>query len=80
MPLLDYRYCYRRFECCFYSYPVKRVPIIELAEHYFSDLRVTLLSASRDQSERIAVELVDESSLDEVADRSSIDRGLNTGG
>jgi len=56
----------------------KSVSIIELAEHYFSDLRVALLSAPREQSERIAVVLVDEESLDEVAYRSPIDRGLIT--
>lgn len=54
----------------------KSVSIIELAENYFSDLRVALLSAPREQSERIAVVLVDEASLDEVAYRSPIDRGL----
>ena len=54
----------------------KSVSIIELAEHYFSDLRVALLTAPREQSERIVVVLVDEASLDEVAYRSPIDRGL----
>ena len=55
---------------------VRSISIIELTENYFSDLRVALLSEPRAQSQRIAVILIDEASLDEVAYRSPIDRGL----
>jgi adenylate cyclase len=56
----------------------KSVSIVELTENYFSDLRVALLSEPRPQSERIAVVLINEDSLDEVPYRSPIDRGLIT--
>jgi class 3 adenylate cyclase len=52
------------------------VSVIEVSEHYFSDLRVALLSPPRPQSSRIAVILLNEESLDEVSYRSPIDRAL----
>ena len=55
---------------------LKSVSILELAENYFSDLRVALLSSPRPQSERVAVILINEDSLEEVSYRSPIDRAL----
>ncbi len=57
---------------------LKNLSVVEVTENYFTDLRVALLSTPRPQSERIAVILLNEDSLDEVAYRSPIDRGLLT--
>jgi len=57
---------------------VNNVSIVELAENHLSDLRVALLALPRPQSQRIAVILIDEESLDEVSYRSPIDRSLIT--
>ncbi len=57
---------------------LKNLSVVEVTENYFSDLRVALLSTPRPQSERIAVILLNEDSLEEVAYRSPIDRTLLT--
>ena len=57
---------------------LNNLSVVEVTENYFSDLRVALLSTPRPQSERIAVILLNEDSLEEVAYRSPIDRTLLT--
>ncbi len=52
------------------------VAIVELAENHLSDIRIALLAPPRQQSERIAVILINDDSLDQVNYRSPIDRRL----
>ena len=52
------------------------VLVIRLAENYFSDLRIVLLSPARPQSERIAVVLIDEKTMRDLPYRSPVDRAL----
>ena len=58
---------------------LNNIAIVELAENHLSDIRIALLSEPRPQSERIAVVLISEDSLDQVNYRSPIDRELIAG-
>ena len=55
---------------------IGKVAIVELAENHLSDIRIALLSDPRPQSQKIAVILIDEKSLNAVPYRSPIDRAL----
>ena len=52
------------------------VSIIRLAENYLTDLRIVLLTPARPLSDRIAIILIDEQTLQNLPYRSPVDRSL----
>lgn len=57
----------------------RNVSLLELTENYLADVRMALMSAPRPQSERIAVVLINDTTLAQYPYRSPLDRSLIAG-